>query len=57
VIKFITFHDKRSLYNEEYETILENCRYTNISFYPSLMGEVDPEQKDLLAILSNKQSE
>ena len=41
---------------KDYKTLLENCSYSNIRFYPSLKGDVDPEQKDLLTILSNKQS-
>jgi len=42
---------------KEYETLLEDCGYTNMNFYPSLMGEIDPEQNGLLAIMSEKQPE
>jgi SAM-dependent methyltransferase len=39
---------------QEYEALLANCGYSNFKFYPSLVGEPDPEQVDLLAILAAK---
>lgn len=39
---------------QEYESLLQECGYTNISFYPSLTGAPDPKQPDLLAILATK---
>jgi hypothetical protein len=39
---------------QDYESLLVKCGYTNIKFYPSLIGNPDPEQQDLLAILASR---
>jgi SAM-dependent methyltransferase len=40
--------------NQEYETLLEECGYTNISFHRSLSGTPDPKQSHLMVILAEK---
>ncbi len=40
--------------SQDYEFLLQECGYTNISFYPSLTGAPGPKQRDLLAILATK---
>ena len=39
---------------QEYTSILENCGYTGIRFYPSLIGEPDSQQMQLMVILAQK---
>jgi SAM-dependent methyltransferase len=39
---------------QEYAAMLEKCGYTGIHFYPSLSGEVDHQQKALIAILASR---
>jgi len=39
---------------EEYEFLLSECGYTNVQFYPSLVGLPDLNQEALIAIIANK---
>jgi len=43
--------------NREYQALLGECGYTNISFHPSLSGKPDPQQSHLMAILAEKSIE
>ena len=40
--------------NQEYSTLLENCGYTGLRFYPSLIGKPDDQQNKLMVILAEK---
>jgi SAM-dependent methyltransferase len=40
--------------NKEFESMLVDHGFTNIRYYPSLMGKVNPEQENLMVILSEK---
>lgn len=39
---------------QDYASLLENCGYTSIQFYASLMGKPDPDQGQLLALVATK---
>jgi SAM-dependent methyltransferase len=41
--------------NEQYRYLLQATGFSDITFYPSLIGEPDERQKDLIAIVANKQ--
>jgi SAM-dependent methyltransferase len=40
--------------NEEYTHLLTETGFTNICFYPSLLGDADPDQEHLIAITAEK---
>jgi hypothetical protein len=39
---------------DQYQDMLKDCGFRDSMIYPSLSGEVDPAQSDLLAILARK---
>jgi SAM-dependent methyltransferase len=41
---------------QQYLEMLRTCGFQEVVFYPSLMGEIDPSQPDLFAILVRKQT-
>ncbi len=38
----------------QFQALLERCGFEGVTFYPSLMGEVDPEQRHLMAVMGWK---
>jgi SAM-dependent methyltransferase len=54
----VRYAESIQAYNEEeYETLLEESGFGGVKFAPSLMGEVDVDQENLLAITATKQRE
>jgi SAM-dependent methyltransferase len=39
---------------DQYRNMLRECDFSNIEVYPSLIGEIDPSQPGLFAIVANK---
>lgn len=46
----------RAYTDEQYRSLLAECGFTGVEFFPSLTGTVDETQKDLFAIVARKQS-
>jgi SAM-dependent methyltransferase len=40
--------------NEQYQSVLNECGFHDVTFYPSLFGEPDPEHQDLMAVVARK---
>lgn len=40
--------------NEQYQSVLNECGFRDVAFYPSLLGEPDPDHQDLMAIVARK---
>jgi SAM-dependent methyltransferase len=41
----------------QYQSLLEACGFTGVTFYPSLLGVADPEQNDMIAIVARKDTQ
>lgn len=39
---------------EQYRSLLEDCHFENVDFFPSLSGSIDESQNDLIAIVAQK---
>ncbi len=46
----------QAYHKADYETMLAQCGFGDVKFFPSLQGSVDAEQSSLLAIVAKKQS-
>jgi SAM-dependent methyltransferase len=52
----VIFHSQsvQAYTHQDYESLLQECGYKDIIFYPSLTGTPDPTQPNLLAIIAQK---
>lgn len=42
--------------DEQYQAVLNECGFAEVTFYPSLMGIEDPDQPDFLALVARRQA-
>lgn len=40
--------------NNDFRTLLTECQFSNVTFYPSLTGEEGPSQSDFCAIIARR---
>lgn len=48
------FQSLQAYTRDSYQSLLEDNGYTNVRYFPSLTGEIDPGQDSLLAIIAEK---